>query len=107
MEYARFKYCHYFILCSSCRCWGSYLFCICKLNISKANVSAQKIIDDATSKADNLVKEAILDAKTQAYELKLEAEKEIKEQKQEITELENNLSEREKGIERRDNCCSR
>ena len=44
------------------------------------DVSAQKIIDDATSKADNLVKEAILDAKTQAYELKLEAEKEIKEQ---------------------------
>ena len=32
-------------------------------------------------KADNLVKEAILDAKTQAYELKLEAEKEIKERK--------------------------
>ena len=64
-------------------------FVYAKLNISKANVSAQKIIDDATSKADNLVKEAILDAKTQAYELKLEAEKEIKEQKQEITELEN------------------
>ncbi len=50
-------------------------FVYAKLNISKANVSAQKIIDDATSKADNLVKEAILDAKTQAYELKLEAEK--------------------------------
>ena len=42
--------------------------------------AVEKIIDDATSKADNLVKEAILDAKTQAYELKLEAEKEIKEQ---------------------------
>ena len=41
-------------------------FVYAKLNISKANVSAQKIIDDATSKADNLVKEAILDAKTQA-----------------------------------------
>ena len=77
-------------------------FVYAKLNISKANVSAQKIIDDATSKDDNKVKEAIIDAKTQAYELKLEAEKEIKEQKQEITELENNLSEREKGIERRD-----
>ena len=62
-------------------------FVYAKLNISKANVSAQKIIDDATSKADNLVKEAILDAKTQAYELKLEAEKEIKEQKQELLNL--------------------
>ena len=62
-------------------------FVYAKLNISKANVSAQKIIDDATSKADNLVKEAILDAKTQAYELKLEAEKEIKEQKQKLLNL--------------------
>ena len=35
-------------------------FVYAKLNISKANVSAQKIIDDATSKADNLVKEAKL-----------------------------------------------
>ena len=30
-----------------------------KLKISKANVSAAKIIDEATVKADNLVKEAI------------------------------------------------
>lgn len=62
-------------------------FVYAKLNISKANVSAQKIIDDATSKADNLVKEAILDAKTQAYELKLEAEKEIKEQNKKLLNL--------------------
>ena len=77
-------------------------FIYAKLMISKANVSASKIIEDANTKADNLVKEAILDAKTQAYELKLEAEKEIKEQRHEITELENKLLEREKGIERRD-----
>ena len=38
-------------------------FIYAKLNISKANVSAEKIIDDANTKADNLVKEAILDAK--------------------------------------------
>ena len=47
-------------------------YLINKLKISKANVSAAKIIDDATAKADNLVKEAILDAKTEAYELKLQ-----------------------------------
>ena len=77
-------------------------FAYTKLKISKANVSAAKIVDDANSKADNIFKEAILDAKTQAYELKLEAEKEVKEQRHEITELENKLLEREKGIERRD-----
>ena len=73
-----------------------------KLKISKANVSAAKIIDDATAKADNLVKEAILDAKTEAYELKLQAEKEAKEQKQEINELENKLLQREQTVDRRD-----
>ena len=62
----------------------SYL--INKLKISKANVSAAKIIDDATAKADTLVKEAILDAKTEVYELKLQAEKEAKEQREEINE---------------------
>ena len=34
-------------------------FIYAKLNNSKANVSAEKIIDDANTKADNLVKEAI------------------------------------------------
>lgn len=53
-------------------------FIYAKLNISKANVSAEKIIDDANTKADNLVKEQFWDAKTQAYWIKLEAEKEIK-----------------------------
>ena len=78
----------------------SYL--INKLKISKANVSAAKIIDDATAKADTLVKEAILDAKTEVYELKLQAEKEAKEQREEINEYENKLLQREKTIDRRD-----
>ena len=77
-------------------------YLINKLKISKANVSAAKIIDDATAKADNLVKEEILDAKTEAYELKLQAEKEAKEQKQEINELENKLLQREQTVDRRD-----
>ena len=72
------------------------------LNVSKANVNAAKIIDEAETKADNLVKEAILDAKTQAYELKLEAEKEIKIKKQESTDFENKLLQREQSIDRRD-----
>lgn len=75
---------------------------IYSLNISKANVSASKIVEEATSKADSLVKEAILDGKNQAYELKLEAEKEIKAKKQEVTDFENKLLQREQSIDRRD-----
>ena len=75
---------------------------IYSLNISKANVSAAKILEDANTKADNLVKEAILDGKNQAYELKLEAEKEIKAKKKEVTDFENKLLQREQRIDRRD-----
>jgi ribonuclease Y len=82
---------------------GYFLYYIViKLGISKANVSATKIIEDATAKADSIVKESILDAKTQAYELKLEAEKEVKLQKQKVTEFENKLLQREQSIDRRD-----
>ena len=56
--------------------FGLY-FLLTKLGISKAHGDATKIVEEANSKADNIVKEAILDAKTQAYEYKLEAEKEI------------------------------
>lgn len=77
-------------------------FVFTKLKVSKANVDAAKIVDDATAKADNIVKEAILDAKTQAYEYKLEAEKEIKEQRLEVTKFENKLLQREQNIDRRD-----
>lgn len=77
-------------------------YALTKLKVSKANVDANKIIDDATVKADNIVKEAILDAKTQAYEYKLEAEKEIKEQRLEVTKFENKLLQREQNIDRRD-----
>ena len=72
------------------------------IRVSKANVSATKIIDEAMAKADNIVKESILDAKTQAYELKLQAEKEIKVQKQQSTDFENKLLQREQSIDRRD-----
>ena len=69
--------------------------------VSKANLSAAKIIEDANTKADNIVKESILDAKTQAYEIKLEAEKEAKEKRREVTEFENKLLQREQSIDRR------
>ncbi|WP_249028756.1 ribonuclease Y [Tannockella kyphosi] len=73
-----------------------------KLKIRKAKVSAEGIIEDANAKADTIIKEAILDAKTHAYEFKLESEKQLKVHKNEINELENALSQREKLIDRRD-----
>ena len=77
-------------------------FIFTKLKLTKAQADATRIVDEATVKADNIVKEAILDAKTQAYEYKLEAEKEIKEHRAELTKFENKLLQREQNIDRRD-----
>ena len=81
--------------------FGLY-YILTKMKLTKANGDAAKILEDANTKADNIVKEAILDAKTQAYEYKLEAEKEIKEHRAEVTKFENKLLQREQNIDRRD-----
>ena len=63
---------------------------------------AQKILDEANNQAKNTVKQAVLDGKTQVYDLKLQAEKEIKERKSEISEQENKLQRREDSLNFRD-----
>ena len=73
-----------------------------RFKLSKAKEEAEKVIADANVKAENIVKEATLDAKTQAYEYKLQEEKEVKKQRLELTKFETQLSQREQSIDRRD-----
>ncbi len=68
----------------------------------RANNKAQKIIRDAEIKAEHLTKNAQLDGKQIVYEMKQEADKEIKERKAEVANIENKLSQREQSIDRRD-----
>ncbi|MCD8195134.1 MAG: ribonuclease Y [Coprobacillus sp.] len=63
---------------------------------------ADKTIKDAEIKADHIVKNAQLDGKQAANDLKAEADKEIKEKRGELTQQENKLLQREQNIERRD-----
>ena len=67
-----------------------------------AKKEAQKVLDEANNQAKNTVKQAVLDGKTQVYDLKLQAEKEIKERKSEITDQENKLQRREDSLNFRD-----
>ncbi len=71
-------------------------------SIKKAKATAEKIAKEAEIKADQIIRNAQLDAKTTAYEQKIEAEKELKEKKQEIANSENKLLQREQNIDRRD-----
>ncbi len=68
----------------------------------RASKSASKLIRDAEIKAEHITKNAQLDGKKAVYEMKQEADKEIKERKQEVINQENKLLHREQSIDRRD-----
>ena len=79
----------------------------CMVGISKAGLNknqqkAEQILKEAQNEADSRVKQAVLDGKTQAHDLRVEAEKEIKERKQIVAESEKKLAQREQAIDRRD-----
>lgn len=75
---------------------------ISKAGLNKDQQKAAQLLDQASIKADATIKQAILDGRTQVHELKIEAEKEIKERKQEITKMENKLLRREDNLNFRD-----
>ena len=75
---------------------------ISKAGLNKDQQKATMLLKEAESKADSTVKQAVLDGRTQAHELKIAAEKEIKERKQEVTDMENKLLRREDNLNFRD-----
>ena len=70
--------------------------------IGKAKANAKSIVEEANNQAKNTIKQAVLDGKTQVYDLKLQAEKELKERKSEIQEQETKLLRREDSLNYRD-----
>ena len=75
---------------------------ISKAGLNKDQQKANLMLKEAESKADSMVKQAVLDGRTQAHELQIAAEKEIKERKQEVTDMENKLLRREDNLNFRD-----
>ena len=75
---------------------------IARMGLTKSQHQAELTIKEAEAKADSLVKEATLEGKTTAHELKIEAEKEIKERKGELVEKETQLFRREDALNFRD-----
>ncbi len=78
------------------------MFIIAKAGLNKNQQKADLLLKEAQSKADTMVKQAVLDGRTQAHELKIAAEKEIKDRKAEVTEMENKLLRREDNLNFRD-----
>ena len=73
-----------------------------RMGLNRDQQKAKLLLEEATIKSDNLVRQAVLDGRTQAYELKLAAEKEVKERKQELQAQENKLTRREDNLNFRD-----
>ena len=82
---------------------GVVVFLVLYFSIgSNAKREAKRVLDEANSQAKNTVQKAVLDGKTQVYDLKLQAEKEIKERKSGIQDQENKLQRREDSLNFRD-----
>lgn len=73
-----------------------------RLGLNREQQKAKLIMEEATMKAETTIRQATLDGKQQVYEMKLQAEKEIKERKSEVAELENKIMRREDSINFRD-----
>ena len=71
---------------------------ISKIGLNKNQQKAELVIKEANIEADAVKRQAILDGKNSAYELKLNAEKEIKKQREEVTALENKLLRRDDAL---------
>ncbi len=73
-----------------------------KAGLNKDQAKAEQILKEAQSEAESRVKQAVLDGKTQAHDLRVEAEKDIKERKQEVAAMETKLLRREDSLNFRD-----
>lgn len=73
-----------------------------RAGLNKAKEEAKQVITEATEKAESITREAALDARMQVYELKLAAEKDIKEKRSEAQKQESKLLRREDNLNFRD-----
>ncbi len=69
-----------------------------KIGLDRSREKSQNILDEANSKAETAIRQANLDGKQQVYEMKLQAEKDIKSQREKIQQTENKLVRREDSI---------
>lgn len=73
-----------------------------QLGISRTKQKVSMLIENAQAQAENTLREAVLEGKTQAYELKLAAEKEVKQRRSELSAYESRLDRREDNLNVRD-----
>ncbi len=69
-----------------------------KMGLDRNVAKSQDILEEANSKAETMLRQANLDGRQQVYEMKLQAEKELKDQRNKIQQTENKLVRREDSL---------
>ena len=75
---------------------------VSSIGLNRTKEKANLVIKEANIEADSIKRQAVLDGKNQAYELRLAAEKEIKKQRNELNDYENKLIRQEEEIKFRE-----
>jgi ribonuclease Y len=71
-------------------------------SINAAEQTAQKIIGDSKKEAENVKKEALLEAKDKIFNLRTEVEKQTRDRKSELQGIERRLNQKEELLEKKD-----
>jgi ribonuclease Y len=69
--------------------------------IGSAETEAKRIVNDAIKTAEQKRKEAIIEAKDEAFKLKAEADKEIKDRRAEVARQENRIDQKETALDKK------
>ena len=82
-------------------------FLVAYLREGTTSKKIDKMLDDAEKNANKIKRDAVMEAKEKSYQLKLEADKDIKERKSELKDSENKLLQRESSLDKRDELCQK
>ena len=74
---------------------------IAEKKIGRAEESVQKMIEDASKKAETIRKETVLQAKEEIHKLRTEFDRETKERRNEQNKLDRRLTQREENLEKK------
>ena len=74
---------------------------IAEAKVAKAEDAVKKMIDDAQKRAETIKKETILEAKEEAYKIKSENEKDLRDRRNELQRSERRLVQREETLDKK------
>ncbi|MGM9941929.1 MAG: ribonuclease Y [Bulleidia sp.] len=74
------------------------MWAMSKSGLDRNTTRSQLIIDEANSKAETIVRQAELDGQQKVYEMKMKAEKELKDQRSKVQSIENKLLRKEDSL---------